>query len=131
MNKLFVVKGAQIHTEDLFYVTSIQPTLNEQLPKIESYTITLKNLNLEYANTGKEILQMINFSMIGDNYAYPSYNPTKNTIELDQTRLNSKIGVTSLEILTNSAQLFNSISLYGGIGLRGLWKNVPSIFGYD
>ena len=115
MNKLFVIKGAQINTEDLFYVTSIQPTLNEQLPKIESYTITLKNLNLEYANTGKEILQMINFCMIGDNYAYPSYNPTKNTIELDKTRLNSKIGVTSIEVLTNSAQLFNSISLYGGI----------------
>jgi hypothetical protein len=115
MNKLFIIKGAQIDTNDLFYISSIQPTLNEQLPKIESYTITLTNLNLEYSATGKEILQMINFSMIGDNYPYPSYNPTTNTIELDQTRLTSAIGATDFEVLTNSAQLFNSISLYGGI----------------
>lgn len=115
MNKLFIIKGAQIDTNDLFYISSIQPTLNEQLPKIESYTITLTNLNLEYSATGKEILQMINFSMIGDNYPYPNYNPTTNTIELDQTRLTTAIGATDFEVLTNSAQLFNSISLYGGI----------------
>lgn len=115
LNKLFIIKGAQIDTNDLFYITSITPTLNEQLPKIESYTITLTNLNLEYSQSGKEILQMINFSMIGDNYPYPSFNPTTNTIELDQTRLNTPLGATDFEVLTNSAQLFNSISLYGGV----------------
>lgn len=114
LQKVYIIKGGDFSTNQLFQLNSITAVVNSTTLKTQSYNLNLTSINFDYAQSGKQIFQGFNFGFPGNNFAFPDIDENNNII-LNQTFLTENFGITSIQETRDFAHNFSTWELVGGI----------------
>ncbi len=112
-NYFFIVVDKKANSPQLLRAVSSSP-IHKPNGEYLGSNVTFTNINLAYAQSGKDILSFPKLCNPGGNYAFPKEVETKNGIQtvLDSDILNST-GINDIQLFFEGAYALNSILVVG------------------